>query len=156
MAAKYTYESPFDEMSRKNWERRKIEAVQDADRAAIEKVAPGRPYYQPAMDEAPDRALTRAKAQGEYMKRRAGPSYQQDEGVFADTVRGVRNAVAGKRGADILEHGDADLMEGARAAGREAVADESAAEMRRESKGKAYKKGGRVTGYRGYGIAKKV
>lgn len=136
------YETQYDRMNRKNREAKNIRDIRDADRAAIGRVAPGAPYYQPEDEEA-RRALTRAKAQGEYMRREAGPTYQQDEGFLADTVRTAKNVLAGKRGRDAIEYGDPSLMAGARKAGREAVQQEASDEMRRESRG--MKKGGSVS-----------
>lgn len=137
------YETPYDRMNRKNREAERIREIEAADRAAINKVKPGAPYYQP-QDEAPDRALTRAKAQGEHVRRNStSGDYQQDEGLFADTVRTVKNMMAGKRGRDAIAYGDEGLMAGARAAGREAVQREADAEMKREARG--MKKGGTVS-----------
>lgn len=135
------YETPYDRLNRENREKAEVRKAKNKDRAEIGKVAPGAPYYQPE-DDASDRALTRARAQGEYLKKQAGENYQQDEGVFADTARTLKNVIAGKRGKEATEYGDPELMSGARAAGREAVKRESDSEMQRESRG--MKKGGAV------------
>jgi hypothetical protein len=135
------YETPYDRMNRKNREAERIEDLKAADKKAIAKVKPGAPYYQPE-DDAPDRALTRAKAQGEYMKKQSGDAYQRDEGVLADTSRTLKNLMAGKRGTDAMEYGDEGLMAGARKAGREAVMSEAASELQRETRGK--KAGGSI------------
>ena len=132
MATKY--ETPYDRYGKKKAVADRISAIKLANKTAISKVKPGAPYYQPE-DDAPDRALTRAKAQGEYMKKQAGDSYQRDEGVFADTVRTAKNLMAGKSGKDAMEYGDEAMMRGARAAGREAVASEAKSELKRESRG---------------------
>ena len=136
------YETPNDRMNRKNLEAAKVRELQALDKETIAKVKPGAPYYQPE-DEAPDRALTRAKAQAEYMKNQSGADYQRDEGVLADTSRTLKNLVSGKRGTDAMEYGDEGLMSGARKAGREAVMREAASELQRESRGMA--KGGKVS-----------
>ncbi len=135
------YETPYDRMNRKNREAERVEDLKAADKKAISKVKPGAPYYQPE-DDAPDRALTRAKAQAEYMKKQSGDDYQRDEGVLADTSRTLKNLMAGKRGTDAMEYGDEGLMAGARKAGREAVMSEAASELQRETRGK--KAGGTV------------
>jgi hypothetical protein len=137
------YETPYDRMNRKNREEAKVREVKTSDRQAVAKVKPGAPYYQPIPDDASDRALTRAKAQGEYMKKQAGDNYQRDEGALADTSRLVKNLMAGKRGEDAMEYGDKGLMAGSRKAGREAVMSEAASELQRETRG--MKNGGRVT-----------
>ena len=136
------YETPYDRMNRKNREAERVEDLKLADKKAIGKVKPGAPYYQPE-DDAPDRALTRAKAQAEYMKNQSGADYQRDEGVLADTSRTIKNLMAGKRGTDAMEYGDEGLMAGSRKAGREAVMREAASELQRESRG--MKKGGKVS-----------
>jgi hypothetical protein len=135
------YETPYDRMNRKNREAERIEDLKSLDKKAIAKAKPGAPYYQPEND-ASDRALTRAKAQGEYVKQKSGDDYQRDEGVLADTSRTIKNLMAGKRGTEAMEYGDPDLMAGARKAGREAVMKEAASELQRESRGMA--KGGKV------------
>ena len=135
------YETPYDRMNRLNREAAKVRELQALDKQAIAKVKPGAPYYQPE-DDAPDRALTRAKAQAEYMKNQSGADYQRDEGVLADTSRTIKNLMAGKRGMDAMEYGDEGLMAGSRQAGREAVMKEAASELQRESRG--MKKGGKV------------
>ena len=140
MATKY--ETPYDRYGRKKAEAERVSKAKHEDRKAIAKVQPGAPYYQPE-DDAPDRALTRAKAQGEYMKKQVGDSYQRDEGIFADTVRAVQHLNDGKRGRDIIENGDPVLKAGARKAGREAVASEAKSELKRESRG--MKAGGSVS-----------
>ena len=137
------YETPYDRMNRKNREAERVEDLKLADKRAIGKVKPGAPYYQPIPNEASDRALTRAKAQGEYMKKQSGDDYQRDEGVLADTSRTIKNLMAGKRGTDAMEYGDEGLMSGSRKAGREAVMREAASELQRESRGMA--KGGKVS-----------
>jgi len=142
--AKYKYETPFDRLNRENREDARRREYAAETRKNIAKTKPGAPYYQP-QDEAPDKAEIRAKAQGEYMKSQAGEKYQQDEGVLADTVRTAKNVMAGKRGSEAMEYGDPTLMSGARKAGAEAVRSQSAAEMKREARGKEeYKKGGSV------------
>jgi|APGre2960657404_1045060.scaffolds.fasta_scaffold125197_2 hypothetical protein len=148
------YETPYDRMNRKNREAERVEDLKAADKKAIAKVKPGAPYYQPE-DDAPDRALTRAKAQAEYMKKQSGDDYQRDEGVLADTSRTLKNLMAGKRGMDAMEYGDEGLMAGARKAGREAVMSEAASELQRETRGK--KAGGtiRSASSRADGIATK-
>ena len=148
------YETPYDRMNRKNREDAQVRELRALDKKAIAKVKPGAPYYQPE-DEAPDRALTRAKAQAEYMKKQSGADYQRDEGVLADTSRTIKNLMAGKRGTDAMEYGDEGLMSGVRKAGREAVAREAASELQRESRGMS--KGGKVSSAssRGDGIAKR-
>ena len=148
------YETPYDRMNRKNREAERVEDLKAADKKAIAKVKPGAPYYQPE-DDAPDRALTRAKAQAEYMKKQSGDDYQRDEGVLADTSRTLKNLMAGKRGTDAMEYGDEGLMAGARKAGREAVMSEAASELQRETRGK--KAGGtiRSASSRADGIASK-
>ena len=148
------YETPYDRMNRKNREAAQIRELQSLDKQAIAKVKPGAPYYQPE-DEAPDRALTRAKAQADYMKNQSGADYQRDEGVLADTSRTIKNLMSGKRGTDAMEYGDEGLMSGARKAGREAVMREAASELQRESRG--MKKGGKVSSAssRGDGIAQR-
>jgi len=135
------YETPYDRMNRLNREAARVRELQALDKQAIAKVKPGAPYYQPE-DDAPDRALTRAKAQAEYMKNQSGADYQRDEGVLADTSRTIKNLMAGKRGTDAMEYGDEGLMAGSRRAGREAVMREAASELQRESRG--MKKGGKV------------
>jgi hypothetical protein len=140
MAGKY--ETPYDRMNRENREAARVRELKALDRAAISKVKPGAPYYQPE-DDAPDRALTRAKAQADYMKNQSGADYQRDEGVLADTSRTIKNLMAGKRGTDAMEYGDAGLMSGARQAGREAVMNDAASELKRESRG--MKSGGKVS-----------
>ena len=137
------YETPYDRMNRKNREAERVEDLKLADKRVIGKVKPGAPYYQPIPNEASDRALTRAKAQAEYVKKQSGDDYQRDEGVLADTSRTLKNLMAGKRGMDAMEYGDEGLMSGARKAGREAVMREAASEMQRESRGMA--KGGKVS-----------
>ena len=151
---KNKYETPYDRMNRKNREEKRVEDLKTADKQAISKVKPGAPYYQPE-NEASNRALTRAKAQGEYMQKQSGANYQRDEGVLADASRTLKNFVAGKRGKDAMEHGDESLMAGARKAGREAVQKEAADELQRESRG--MKKGGKVfsASSRGDGIAQR-
>ena len=139
MATKY--ETPYDRMNRENREAARVRELKALDKAAISKVKPGAPYYQPE-DDAPDRALTRAKAQAAYMKKQSGDDYQRDEGVLADTSRTLKNLMAGKRGMDAMEYGDEGLMSGARKAGREAVMREAASELQRESRG--MEKGGKV------------
>jgi hypothetical protein len=148
------YETPYDRMNRKNREAEKVRELQALDKQAISKVKPGAPYYQPE-DDAPDRALTRAKAQADYMKSQSGADYQRDEGVLADTSRTIKNLMAGKRGTDAMEYGDEGLMSGARKAGREAVMREAASELQRESRGMAT--GGKVStaSKRADGIAKR-
>ena len=148
------YETPYDRMNRKNREAERVEDLKAADKKAISKVKPGAPYYQPE-DDAPDRALTRAKAQAEYMKKQSGDDYQRDEGALADTSRTLKNLMAGKRGTDAMEYGDEGLMAGARKAGREAVMSEAASELQRETRGK--KAGGtiRSASSRADGIATK-
>ena len=148
------YETPYDRMNRKNREAERVEDLKAADKKAIAKVKPGAPYYQPE-DDAPDRALTRAKATAEYMKKQSGDDYQHDEGVLADTSRTLKNLMAGKRGTDAMEYGDEGLMAGARKAGREAVMSEAASELQRETRGK--KAGGtiRSASSRADGIASK-
>ncbi len=136
------YETPYDRMNRKNRDAAKVREMETLDRQAIAKVKPGAPYYQPIPDDASDRALTRAKAQGEYMKNQAGADYQRDEGVLADTSRTLKNLMSGKRGMDAMEYGDEGLMSGARKAGLDAVMSEAASELKRESRG--MKKGGKV------------
>ena len=136
------YETPYDRMNRKNRDAAKVREMKTLDKQDIAKVKPGAPYYQPIPDDASDRALTRAKAQGEYMKNQAGDNYQRDEGVLADTSRTIKNLMAGKRGMDAMEYGDAGLMSGARKAGLDAVMGEAASELKRESRG--MKKGGAV------------
>ena len=142
-------------MNRKNREAERVEDLKLADKRAIGKVKPGAPYYQPIPDDAPDRALTRAKAQGEYMKKQSGDDYQRDEGVLADTSRLIKNLKAGKSDTDAMEYGDAGLMSGARKAGLDAVMSEAASELKRESRG--MKKGGTVrsASSRGDGIAQR-
>lgn len=140
MATKY--ETPYDRMNRQNREAAKVRELKTLDKEAISKVKPGAPYYQPE-DDAPDRALTRAKAQAEYMKNQSGADYQRDEGVLADTSRTIKNLMAGKRGTNAMEYGDEGLMAGSRKAGREAVMKEAASELQRESRG--MKKGGKVS-----------
>jgi hypothetical protein len=135
------YETPYDRMNRQNREAAKVREMKTLDKEAISKVKPGAPYYQPE-DDAPDRALTRAKAQANYMKNQSGADYQRDEGVLADTSRTIKNLMAGKRGTDAMEYGDAGLMSGARKAGLDAVMGEAASELKRESRG--MKKGGAV------------
>jgi hypothetical protein len=148
------YETPYDRMNRKTREAERVEDLKLEDKRAIGKVKPGAPYYQPE-DDAPDRALTRAKAQAEYMKNQSGANYQRDEGMLADTSRTLKNLIAGKRGTDAMEYGDEGLMSGARKAGREAVMREAASELQRESRG--MKKGGKVSSAssRADGIAKR-
>jgi hypothetical protein len=149
-----TYETLYDRQNRKNRAEAAVRKAKNEDRAAVGRVAPGAPYYQPETNEAPDRALTRARAQGEFLKAQSGDRYQQDEGVLADTARTVKNLMAGKLGRDAMEHGDPALMSGARAAGREAVRREAESEMQREARG--MKKGGKVTAKRrGDGIAQR-
>ena len=147
------YETPYDRMNRKNREEAKVREVKTSDRQAVAKVKPGAPYYQPIPDDASDRALTRAKAQGEYMKKQSGDDYQCDEGALADTSRTLKNLMAGKRGTDAMEYGDKGLMAGARKAGREAVMSEAASELQRETRG--MKNGGRVTVVR-RSVAKRI
>lgn len=148
------YETPYDRMNRKNREAEKVRDLQALDKQAISKVKPGAPYYQPE-DDAPDRALARAKAQGEYVKKMSGDDYQRDEGLLGDTSRTIKNLMAGKRGTDAMEYGDESLMSGARKAGREAVMREAASELQRESRG--MKQGGKVksASSRGDGIAQR-
>ena len=136
------YETPYDRMNRQNREAAKVREMKALDRQDIAKVKPGAPYYQPIPDDASDRALTRAKAQGEYMKNQSGADYQRDEGMLADTSRFIKNLKAGKSDADAMEYGDAGLMSGARKAGLDAVMSEAASELKRESRG--MKKGGKV------------
>ena len=140
------YETVYDRQNRKNRAKEAVRKAKDEDRSAIGRVAPGAPYYQPEAGEAPDRALTRARAQGAFLKEQSGDTYQQNEGMLADTVRTAKNLMAGKRGGDAMEYGDPSLMEGARSAGREAVRREAASEMQRESRG--MKKGGAVSASR--------
>jgi hypothetical protein len=147
------YETPYDRMNRQNREEAKVREIKTSDKKAISKVKPGAPYYQPIPDDASDRALTRAKAQGEYVKKQSGDDYQRDEGKLADTSRTLKNLVAGKRGMDAMEYGDEGLMSGARKAGREAVMSEAASELQRESRG--MKNGGRVTVVR-RSVAKRI
>ena len=141
MATKY--ETPYDRMNRQNREAAKVREMETLDKKAIAKVKPGAPYYQPIPDDASDRALTRAKAQGEYMKNQAGADYQRDEGVLADTSRLIKNLKAGKRDEDAIEYGDRGLMAGARKAGLDAVMGEAKSELQRESRGMAT--GGKVS-----------
>jgi len=151
MATKY--ETAYDRMNRKNRDLERVKDVIAADKASVARVKPGAPYYQPE-DEASDRALTRARAQGEYMRNQSGGNYQRDEGLLADTGRTAKNLMAGKRGLAAMEYGDPDLMAGARKAGREAVMNEAASELQRESRG--MKKGGSVSASkRADGIAKR-
>jgi hypothetical protein len=145
MATKY--ETPYDRYGRKKAEVERVSKAKHEDRKAIAKVQPGAPYYQPnayegVSNEAPDVALVRAKAQGEYMKSQVGDNYQRDEGIFADTVRAARNLKAGKRGKDIIEYGDPALKAGASKAGTAAVISHLNAEKKRESRG--MKAGGTV------------
>ena len=149
------YETPYDRMNRKSREAERVEDLKLEDKKAIGKVKPGAPYYQPIPDEASDRALTRAKAQGEYMKKQSGDDYKRDEGVLADTSRLVKNLMAGKRDEDAIEYGDRSLMSGARKAGLDAVMSEAKSELQRESRGMA--KGGKVSSAssRADGIAKR-
>lgn len=140
MATKY--ETPYDRMNRQNREVAKVRELKTLDKENISKVKPGSPYYQPISDDASDRALTRAKAQAAYMKKQSGDDYQRDEGVLADTSRTLKNLMAGKRSTDAMEYGDAGLMSGARKAGLDAVVNEAASELKRESRG--MKKGGTV------------
>ena len=149
------YETPYDRMNRKNREAERVEDLKLADKRAIGKVKPGAPYYQPIPDDASDRALTRAKAQGEYMKKQSGDDYQRDEGVLADTSRLIKNLKAGKRDEDAIEYGDRGLMSGARKAGLDAVMSEAKSELQRETRGK--KAGGtiRSASSRADGIATK-
>jgi hypothetical protein len=146
------YETPYDRMNRQNRESAKVREMKTLDKEAISKVKPGAPYYQPE-DDAPDRALTRAKAQANYMKNQSGADYQRDEGVLADTSRTIKNLMAGKRGTDAMEYGDAGLMSGARKAGLDAVMGEAASELKRESRG--MKKGGMTASKRADGIAQR-
>ena len=147
------YETPYDRLNRENRASARRGEYAAETRKNIAKTKPGAPYYQP-QDEAPDKAEIRAKAQGEYMKSQVGDKYQQDEGVLADTVRTVKNVMAGKRGPEAMAYGDPDLMLGAWKAGAEAVKSQSDAEMRREARGKeAYKKGGMTASRRADGIA---
>jgi len=146
------YETPYDRMNRQNREAAKVREMKTLDKEAISKVKPGAPYYQPE-DDAPDRALTRAKAQANYMKNQSGADYQRDEGVLADTSRTIKNLMAGKRGTDAMEYGDAGLMSGARKAGLDAVMGEAASELKRESRG--MKKGGMTASKRADGIAQR-
>jgi hypothetical protein len=154
------YETPYDRMNRKNREAAQIRDAEAEQKKAIGKVKPGDPYYQPE-DEAPNRALTRAKAQGEYIKNYSnlGDNYQRDEGIFADTIRAVKNYRAGKRGRDVIEYGDPVLRPGARDAGNDAVDREARSETKRELRGGSsllYKKGGSVSASsRGDGIAQR-
>jgi hypothetical protein len=141
MATKY--ETPYDRMNRQNREEAKVREVKNLDRKAIGKVKPGAPYYQPIPNEASDRALTRAKAQGEYMKKHSGDDYQRDEGVLADTSRLIKNIRAGKSDEEAIEHGDRGLMSGAYKAGIDAVMSQAKSELQRESRGMA--KGGKVS-----------
>jgi hypothetical protein len=132
-------------MNRENREDAARSEYASQTRKNIAKVKPGAPYYQP-QDEAPDKAEIRAKAQGDYMKKEAGDSYQKDEGLLADTGRTIKNLMAGKRGLEATEYGDRKLMSGARQAGFDAVKRQSDAEFKRESRGTAdYKKGGKVS-----------
>ena len=129
------YETPYDRMNRQNREAAKVREMKTLDRQDIAKVKPGAPYYQPIPNEASDRALTRAKAQGEYMKKQSGDDYQRDEGVLADTSRLIKNIRAGKSDEDAIEHGDRSLMSGARKAGLDAVMGQAKSELQRESRG---------------------
>ena len=140
------YETPYDRMNRQNREAAKVREMKTLDKKAITKVKPGAPYYQPIPDDASDRALTRAKAQGEYIKNQAGADYQRDEGVLADTSRLIKNLKAGKRDEDAIEYGDRGLMAGARKAGLDAVMGEAKSELQRESRG--MKNGGTVSASR--------
>jgi hypothetical protein len=115
------YETPYDRMNRKNREAAQARELESLKQQAIDKVKPGAPYYQPVPDDTYDRALARAKAQGEYMKKQSGDNYQRDEGLLADTSRTIKNLIAGKRGKDAMEYGDSNLMSGSRKAGIEAV-----------------------------------
>ena len=144
MAGKY--ETPFDRMHRERRENEYRSALAAETKNRITKNKPGAPYYQPDTNDAPDKAQIRADAQGEYMKRQAGDKYQQDEGMGADTIRTVKNLMAGKRGLEAVEYGDPKLMSGARQAGFDALKSQSDAEFKRESRGQAeYKKGGKVS-----------
>jgi len=140
MATKY--ETPYDRMNRKSREAERVEDLKLEDKRAIGKVKPGAPYYQPIPNEASDRALTRAKAQGEYMKKQSGDDYQRDEGVLADTSRLIKNIRAGKSDEEAIEYGDRGLMSGAYMAGIDAVMSQAKSELQRESRGMA--KGGKV------------
>jgi len=143
--AKYKYETPFDRMNRENREDERRADIASETKKRVTKNKPGAPYYQP-QDEAIDKAQIRADAQGAYMKSQVGDNYQRDEGIGADAYRSVRNLMAGKRGLEAAEHGDRTLMSGAREAGFDAVRRQSAAELKREARGKEeYKKGGKVS-----------
>jgi len=151
--AAYEFETPYDRMNRLNRNSEAAQARKDAQAAAIRKVAPGAPYYQPHSFDTDEEAIARAKAQGEYIQRNsnAGKRWQQDEGIFAPGMRAINAHIQGKRGIDVLNAANnPELLQGAEKAGRDAVApmhreryNELKREERRTSPG--MKKGGKVS-----------
>ncbi len=141
------YETPYDTRNRQN---REDEALREKYRIREnEKV--GAPYYQPDASDTPAERRIRSAAQRNYLNANAmGMNAGQDEGVFADTVRTVRNVMAGKRGRDAISYGDEGLMAGARKAGRETV------KAYRDNPTDAdFKKGGMTASRRADGIAQR-
>jgi hypothetical protein len=102
----------------------------------------GYPYYQPDASDSPAERRIRSAAQRKYMDENATGMMggDQNEGIFADTVRTAKNLMAGKRGRDAISHGDEGLMAGARKAGREGVQ-----AYRDNPTDSTFKKGGKVS-----------
>lgn len=131
------YETPYDTMNRQN---REAEELREKYRIRdSEKV--GRPYYQPDPSDTPAERRLRSAAQRNYMNANAtGMDPSQDEGVFANTVRTVKNVMAGKPRGERIAYGDDGLMIGTRKAGREAVK-----AYRDNPTDSDFKKGGKVS-----------
>lgn len=132
-----TYETSYDTMNRRN---REAEELREKHRIRdSEKV--GAPYYQPVPTDTPVERRLRSAAQRNYMNTNTTSSDPgRDEGMFADTVRTLKNIVAGKRGREAMAYGDEGLMAGARKAGQETVN-----AYRNNPTDSDFKKGGRVT-----------
>ena len=134
------YETPYDTMNRKN---REAEGLREKYRIRdSEKV--GSPYYQPDSSDTPAERRLRSAAQRNYMNANAtGMDPSQDEGVFANTVRTVKNVMAGKPRGERIAYGDEGLMAGARKAGQQTVSD-----YRKNPTDSDFKKGGKVSASR--------
>jgi hypothetical protein len=79
-----------------------------------------------------------------------GMDPSQDEGMLSDTVRTVKNVMAGKRGRDAIAYGDEGLMAGTRKAGQETVK-----AYRDNPTDSDFKKGGMTASKRADGIAQR-